>query len=58
MRHGWFNEMLTALKSSLRDLETVRMTPPDDPALRGLKQDIRKTIKRAQPDADDEQKAA
>lgn len=41
-------EVLEDLKNSLRDLESVRMTPPDDPVLRDLKRDLRKMIKRAE----------
>jgi len=41
------DESLAALKQSLRDLEAVRMTSPDDPSLRKLKSDISKTIDRA-----------
>ena len=37
-------ELLAELKQILRDLETLRMTPQDDPAVRGLTADIRKTI--------------
>jgi hypothetical protein len=43
-----FNEVLEALRNSLRDLERVRMTAPNDPELLGLKQEIRKMIKRAE----------
>jgi type VI protein secretion system component VasF len=39
-------EMLDALKNSLRDLESVRMTAQDDPELLALKQQIRKMIER------------
>jgi hypothetical protein len=49
MRHDSFNEVLEALRKSLHDLETVRMTPPSDPGLCDLRQDIRKTIERAEP---------
>ena len=42
-----FNEVLEALKNSLRDLERVRMTAPDDPELLDLKREIHKIIKRA-----------
>lgn len=37
-------ELLAELKQILGDLETLRMTPQDDPAVRGLTADIRKTI--------------
>ena len=37
-------ELLTELKQTLGDLETLRMTPQDDPVVRGLTADIRKTI--------------
>ena len=37
-------ELLAGLQQSLRDLETLRMTPPDDPAVRELAADIRKAI--------------
>lgn len=40
-------ELLAGLQQSLRDLETLRMTPPDDPAVRELTADIRKTIAQA-----------
>ena len=40
------SQSLAALKQSLRDLEAVRMTSPDDPDLRKLKADIRETIER------------
>ena len=41
------NEVLKALKNSLRDLERVRMTAPNDAELRELKREIRKMIERA-----------
>jgi hypothetical protein len=47
-----FNEVVDALKNSLRDLERVRMTAPNDPELRDLKREIRKMIKRAEHAAD------
>ena len=50
-----FPEVLEALKNSLRDLEKVRMTVPDDPELLDLKREIQKVIKRAE-DADRETK--
>ena len=37
-------ELLAELKQTLCDLETLRMTPQDDPAVRELTADIRKTI--------------
>lgn len=37
-------ELLAGLQQSLRDLETLRMTPPDDPAVRELTADIRKSL--------------
>ena len=37
-------ELLAELKQVLCDLETLRMTPQDDPIVRGLTADIRKTI--------------
>jgi hypothetical protein len=40
--------MLDALKNSLRDLERVRMTAPDDPELLALKQQIHKIIERTE----------
>jgi hypothetical protein len=43
-----FNEVAEALKNSLRDLERVRMTAPDDAELLNLKHEIRKMIKRAE----------
>jgi hypothetical protein len=42
------HEMLDALKNSLRDLERVRMTAPDDPELLALKQQIQKIIERSE----------
>jgi hypothetical protein len=42
------NEMLDQLKNSLRDLERVRMTAPDDPELLALKQQIQKMIERSE----------
>ena len=42
------HEMLDALKDTLRDLERVRMTAPDDPALLALKQQIQKMIERSE----------
>jgi len=44
-------ELLAELKQSLCDLETLRMTPPDDPAVRELTADIRKTIAQAAMDS-------
>jgi hypothetical protein len=41
------NQSIASLKQSLRDLEGVRMTSPEDPSLQKLKADIRKTIERA-----------
>jgi hypothetical protein len=43
-----FNEVVDALKNSLRDLERVRMTAPHDAELRDLKREIRKMIERAE----------
>lgn len=40
--------MVEQLKRGLSDLETVRLIPADDPKLRELKQDIRKSIERAE----------
>jgi hypothetical protein len=40
--------MLAALKNTLRDLERVRMTAPDDPELLALKQQIQKMIDRSE----------
>ena len=51
MRKTSPTEVLEDLKNSLRDLESVRMTPPDDPILRDLKSDLRKMIKRAEDTA-------
>jgi hypothetical protein len=42
------NEVLEALKNSLRDLERVRMTAPNDPELLELKRAISAMIKRAE----------
>jgi hypothetical protein len=41
-------DVLEALKRSLRDLERVRMTVPDDPELLDLKREMQKMIKRAE----------
>jgi hypothetical protein len=41
-------EVLEALKNSLRDLERVQMTAPDNPELLDLKRQIRKMIKQAE----------
>lgn len=43
-----FQDVLEALKNSLRDSERVRMTAPDDPELLDLKREIQKMIKRAE----------
>lgn len=51
-------ELLTELKQSLRDLETLRMTPRDDPAVRELTDDIRKTIAHDATNPPDLQKPA
>lgn len=48
MRKTLPTEVLEDLKNSLRDLDSVRMTPTDDPVLRDLKRDLRKMIKRAE----------
>lgn len=40
-------EVLAGLQQSLLDLETLRMTPPDDPAVRQLTADIRKSLAKA-----------
>ena len=42
------NDVVEALKNSLRDLEKVQMTAPDDPELLELKQQIRNMIQRAE----------
>ena len=42
------NEVVEALKNSLRDLESVQMTAPDDPELLELKQQSRNMIQRAE----------
>ena len=47
------HEMLHALKNSLRDLESVRMTAQDDPELLALKQQIHKMIERLEGAAKD-----
>jgi hypothetical protein len=47
------HEMLHALKNSLRDLESVRMTAQDDPELLALRQRIHKTIERLEGAAQD-----
>ena len=44
-------ELFRELKQSLHDLETLRMTPQDDPAVRELSADIRKTIAQAATDS-------
>lgn len=41
-------EIVEQLKESLSDLETIRLIPADDPKLRELKEDIRKSIERAE----------
>jgi hypothetical protein len=43
-----FQDVLEALKNSLRDLERVRMTSPEDPELLELKREIQQMIKRAE----------
>lgn len=43
-----FSEVVEALKNSLRDLERVRMTAPDDPELLALKGQIHKMIQRSE----------
>ena len=45
-------ETVAALAKVLRDLEATRMTRQDDPALSGLKADIRRTLEKA--DSEDE----
>lgn len=45
MRKPLLSEVLENLKSTLRDLENVRMTSQDDPALCELKRDLRERIK-------------
>jgi hypothetical protein len=40
------SQMLDALKNSLRNLERVRMTAPNDPELLALKQQIQKMIEK------------
>jgi len=40
-------ELFLELKQSLHDLETLRMTPQDDPAVRELSAEIRQTIAQA-----------
>lgn len=59
MRKPPSREVLEALKNSLRDLERVQMTAPDNPELLDLKRQIRKMIKRAeQTIADNAKKSA
>jgi hypothetical protein len=43
-------ETVAALAKVLRDLEATRMTRHDDPALSGLKADIRRTLEKADPE--------
>lgn len=50
---AWSNMRLESLKKSqealdnaLHDLETTRLTPPDDPKLSALKADIRRAIEK------------
>jgi hypothetical protein len=45
------DEVLADLRNSLDDLESVRMTASDDPALSSLKREILKMIKRAEDSA-------
>jgi hypothetical protein len=47
------HKMLHALKNSLRDLESVRMTAQDDPELLALKKQIHKMIERLEGAAKD-----
>ena len=42
------DDVLEALKSSLRDLDSLKMVPSDDPSLQKLKADIRETIARSE----------
>ena len=44
MRHESLKKSQEALDDALQDLETTRMTPPDDPKLSALKADIRRAI--------------
>jgi hypothetical protein len=48
MRKPPTREVLEALKNSLRDLERVRMTAPENPELLDLKRQIQKMIKQAE----------
>jgi hypothetical protein len=44
--HESLKKSREALDSALHDLETTRMTPPDDPKLSALKADIRRAIQK------------
>jgi hypothetical protein len=43
--HAQHRETVEQLKHSLRVLENIRMTPIDDPELRDVKEDIRKSVR-------------
>lgn len=44
MRHASSKDAEEALEEALQGLEGIVMTPPDDPRLSALKDDIRRTI--------------
>ncbi|HJT68804.1 MAG TPA: hypothetical protein VJ731_01320 [Terriglobales bacterium] len=44
MRDESLKKTQEALDNALQDLETIRMTPPDDPKLSSLKAEIRQAI--------------
>ena len=47
IQHRLAAQVLEQLRQSLSDLEGIRMIPSDNPELRDLKEDIRKSIERA-----------
>jgi hypothetical protein len=50
MRFESLEKSQEALDNALRDLETTRMTPSDDPKLAKLKADIRRAIDKRRPE--------
>lgn len=52
MRHRILKEAQTALANALGDLEAVRMTRNDDPALSELKADIWRRIGQRDPETE------
>jgi hypothetical protein len=58
MRFESLKKSQEALDDALHDLETTRLTPPDDPKLAALKADIRRAIQKPRTEKRKSRKAS